>query len=916
MHPAAIGPFKIERELGRGGMGEVYLARDTRLDRQVAIKALPAHLAQDPDRLARFQREAKVLASLNHPGVGAIYGLEEADGHQYLILEYVEGETLADRLSGGPIPVDEALPLAKQIAEALEVAHEKGIIHRDLKPGNVMVTQDGVVKVLDFGLARTADGAPSSTAAAALDDSPTVTSPARHANSPTIPGAIMGTAGYMSPEQARGKPVDKRSDIFSFGCVLYEMLTGAMPFRGETVADSIGATLHKEIHLEHLPAGTPPGVRELLENCLAKDRKNRLHDIGDARLAIERALRGGAPAANVPRRSVWRERLAWLALTVVVVIAGGVIVALMRGRGDGGKAAPHVRMPFVAPPGIIIDQWGQTKVSPDGTKIVFSGRSPNSGRQLWLRPLDALDAQPLPDTEDAIEPFWSPDSRSIGFGSKGKLRRLDLGAARAQVLCDVARLVGGSWGRSGVILFAPDWRAPIYQIPAAGGTPEIAVKPDPKAGEEACRYPCFLPDGRTFVYNASVGTGSPILKLASLDANPGAGSALTPVGGSPPAFAPPGWLFSLRNGVPSVQAFDSVTHRLTGEVVPVGPAPSTDDAGNVSASVSENGVLVLHYFRWYDYELKWFDRAGKELGSLGGMGKTGQSWTPELSPDGKQIVIQRIDIPTRNSDLWLIDVAKDTLTRLTTGPTFEQTPIWSADGSTIYYSSSGGTRGPGGVFKIAATGGEEKLISERFAFPRQTTPDGRFMIFSERGEKTRLDIWMLPLTPAGDPAAEPVPLLDSEFEESQPALSPDGRMLAYTSDVDGLANVYVRPMTPEGKLGKVVRISTQGGSQPRWKGDSKELYYVAGLTSVPEGQMMAARLKEGEKEIDFEPAAPLFKTRMMPNQVATDYVVTPDGTRFLVGSLIGETRPPSITIVTNWMESLKPRASQAAAPSK
>ncbi|MBX3378937.1 MAG: serine/threonine protein kinase [Phycisphaeraceae bacterium] len=326
MHPAAIGPFNIERELGRGGMGVVYLATDNKLDRQIAIKALSADFAGDPDRLARFQHEAKVLASLNHPGIAAIYGLEEANGHQYLILEYVAGESLADWLAKGPMPIDESLNLARQIATALEVAHEKGVIHRDLKPGNVMVTPDGVVKVLDFGLARTADGKPSTTTAPVATDSPTVISPARFAHSPTIPGVIMGTAGYMSPEQARGKPVDKRSDIFSFGCVLYEMLTGAQPFRGETVADAIGATLHKESDLSLLPPGTPRRVRDLLTNCLAKDRKDRLHDIGDARLELERAIGGQEwlSAAAAPGVRKTSRSLAVGAACALTLLAGGI----------------------------------------------------------------------------------------------------------------------------------------------------------------------------------------------------------------------------------------------------------------------------------------------------------------------------------------------------------------------------------------------------------------------------------------------------------------------------------------------------------------------------------------------------------------------------------------------------------------
>lgn len=420
MPPAAIGPYRIERELGRGGMGEVYLACDTRLDRQVAIKALPAHLAQDQDRLARFQREAKVLASLNHPGIGAIYGLEEAGGHQYLILEFIGGETLADRLSKGPISVDEVLPLAKQIAEALEAAHEKGVIHRDLKPGNVMVTPDGVVKVLDFGLARTADGSASTTSAPAAADSPTVTSPARFAHSPTIPGVIMGTAGYMSPEQARGKPVDKRSDIFSFGCVLFEMLTGAGPFPGESVTDSLGAILHREPQWNLIPPRTPGRIKELVRDCLAKDRRSRLHDIGDARLDLERAIAGNEsdlidPGARQTRR---------LMPTLLIGLVGGLVMlalgaGLWRAFGPQPSVIADPRCVAInMPPEIAVSNGLLTG---DGRTLVINGRPRTAGTEgqaatrLYVRPLDRYEFEPRAGTEGV---FWATparDGRSLLF---------------------------------------------------------------------------------------------------------------------------------------------------------------------------------------------------------------------------------------------------------------------------------------------------------------------------------------------------------------------------------------------------------------------------------------------------------------------------------------------------------------------
>ncbi|MFO0783738.1 MAG: serine/threonine-protein kinase [Phycisphaerales bacterium] len=477
MQPASIGPFRIERELGRGGMGEVYLATDTRLDRQVAIKALPAQLAQDPDRLARFQREAKVLASLNHPGIGAIFGLEEANGQVYLILEHIPGETLADRLAKGPVPLDEALELAVQIAQALEAAHEKGIIHRDLKPSNVMVTADGVLKVVDFGLARAAEDAPASSITPSLADSPTMTSPARIQHSPTIPGAILGTAGYMSPEQARGKQVDKRSDIFSFGCVLYEMLSGAAPFGGETVADAIGATLHKESDLNLLPPATPKRVRALLENCLAKDRRNRLHDIGDARIELERAISGQewtAPAASIagPRRKPWITVSAGCAIALLAAAGGWMLAHRLAGPAPVASAQTfHVSTTVPSTPRLN----ELSGIAPDASFLVYTAwpeLDPDSTKPqgvLVVRRLDRDETTIIEGSEGARNAALSPDGRWVAFssardraGTRFSLKRvaLDHGrpSAKPELIMDLpqgSRFQIG-WASDREVVFASD----------------------------------------------------------------------------------------------------------------------------------------------------------------------------------------------------------------------------------------------------------------------------------------------------------------------------------------------------------------------------------------------------------------------------------------------------------------------------
>ncbi|MFZ4576119.1 MAG: protein kinase domain-containing protein, partial [Phycisphaerales bacterium] len=461
MHPSAIGPFKIERELGRGGMGEVYLARDTRLDRLVAIKALPAHLAQDADRLARFQREAKVLASLNHPGIGAIYGLEEAGGHQYLILEFVEGVTLADRLERGAIPIEESLTLAKQIAEALELAHEKGVVHRDLKPGNVMVTPDGVVKVLDFGLARTSDASASSTNFPGAPDSPTIP-----INSPTIPGAIMGTAGYMSPEQARGKTVDKRSDIFSFGCVLYEMLTGVMPFRGETVADSIGATLHKESDFGLLPPNTPTRVRELLTTCLAKERKQRLNDIGDARLALDRALTGREWASTDARRGTTLRPWLIASTSLLLIASAGLAWVALRPAPAAATPSPTLELSIPMPKGHEV--VGPIAISRDGERVAFTAEDESGELRLYIRRLDRAELIAVPDSRDAKSPTFAPDGRSLLFVARDGLYRGPVDGGAASLIVQSRSMMSACVLDDGSIVYSTGVDSPLWRVPTGG----------------------------------------------------------------------------------------------------------------------------------------------------------------------------------------------------------------------------------------------------------------------------------------------------------------------------------------------------------------------------------------------------------------------------------------------------------------
>jgi Tol biopolymer transport system component len=764
-----LGVYEVTSALGEGGMGQVFRARDTKLDRDVAIKILPDAFAHDADRLARFTREAKTLASLNHPNIAAIYGLEESGGLTALVMELVEGDDLSRKIDGlrakgSGLPLDEALPIAKQIADALEAAHEQGIIHRDLKPANIMIRADGTVKVLDFGLAKAlqpGDGSPRRGYGDPSPISPTL-SPTLSMHA-TEAGMILGTAAYMSPEQARGKAVDKRADIWAFGAVLYEMLTGARAFAGDDISITLASVLKDDVRWEALPFDTPPRLRRLLERCLDRDVKQRLRDIGEARVEIAKA-ESGAPdavpsaAAAIAPRPAFRERIAWSVAGIAVL----ALLALAYGRQteDTVTNARPVRLPFVPPASVAAADLGYTVVSPDGQKLLFAGRSASDGRRmLWVRPLDSLEAAPLPDTDDAIEPFWSPDSRSVGFGAQGKLKRVDLAGGRAQTLTDAARLVGGAWSPSGVIVFSPDFRLPLFRVAASGG--ERVPATPPNVG--GARYPAFLPDGRHFLYYADGGDGAPSTFVGSVDSMDV--RRLLP-GSAPTTYARPGWLLYSRNGMLVAHAFDAKRLELTGEPLPVGAGPATSNvAVGGRFSVSDNGVLVTQDAPMYDYQLTWFDRAGKQVGTLGAVFKVAAPQLPRLSPDGKRVVLQRFDAQ-RRQELWIGDVTRGTFDRFTTF--YAQLAMWSPDSRSVICAAT--RNGVGGIYRIPTGSGADQLLAEGTVFPMDESLDEKWLFYEQRGEKTRLDIWAMPLT--GDAPQtgrrQPHAVVNSEFDRNSP----------------------------------------------------------------------------------------------------------------------------------------------------
>jgi Tol biopolymer transport system component len=880
-----LGPYEILAQIGAGGMGEVYRARDTKLDRDVAIKVLPAAVARDPERLARFEREAKVLAALNHPNIAAIYGLED----RAIVMELVEGPTLADRIASGPIPLEESLKIALQIADALEAAHDKGIVHRDLKPANVKAPLEGTVKVLDLGLATALPGADRDGADAA--NSPTLTMGA------TEVGVILGTAAYMSPEQASGRRVDRRADIWSFGVVLWEMLIGKRMFDGgETVSHTLADVLRAEIDYRKLPAATPAPVRDLLKRCLDRDVKTRLRDIGEARIAISRV--GQAVLPPVVETAPPPSRLglaAWITAGVFVLISAALAFLHFRET----PPPEHTLRYTIAPPDNTT-YLHSFAVSPDGRMVVMAAVI-NAKQQLWLRPLDALQWQPMPTTEGATYPFWSPDSRNIAFFAEGKLRKIAASGGPSQPVCDAADGRGGTWSRDDVILFSPSFNDNVIRrVLAAGGVPTDVTKV-----KNTVMYPAFLPDGRHFLYMLT--TASPEkngIYVSSLD---GVENRRVLADDSDFAFAPPsggsrtGHVLFLRENILMDQPLDAGSAQLAGEVVPVAEGVAATQNRSVPVSVSDNGVLLY----WSggggggggNNQMVWYDRGGKVLETVGAPSNVLQ---PAISPDEKTIAFSRAG--ASNRDIWLRDLVRQNERRVTTDPSYNGLPFWSPKGDRIVFVSNRGGHLGDLYLRASGSGQDEPLLTT----PNQKgvdqwSLDGKYIVYHEADPKTKGDLWVLPMSEDGKPSGKPTPFLHSGFIELFGQLSPDSRWMAYTSDVSGQREVYVQPFP---SADNEIRISTAGGEQPRWKGDGKELFYLAANGKITVVAVTALRgpkpsLKAGA------PAALFDAHAAAANSTYFNYDVTADGKRFLVdttaaaASSAGPSTPP-LTVRVNW----------------
>jgi dipeptidyl aminopeptidase/acylaminoacyl peptidase len=901
-----VSHYRVTAALGAGGMGEVYRATDTALGREVAIKVLPPEVAQDHERLARFEREAKLLAALNHPNIAAIYGLEQADGKPFLALELVEGEDLRERLSRGAIPVEEALEIAKQIAEALGEAHAKGIVHRDLKPANVKVTPDGKVKVLDFGLAKAWGGDLGASASSAeLSQSPTL------ARTGTLAGVILGTAAYMSPEQASGKAVDKRADIWAFGVVLFEMLSGRSLFTGETASEVMASVIKEEPAWDRLPASCPLPIAKLLRRCLRKRSRERLQDIGDARIEIQDVLSGPsletqAPAGDADaarlreRRSRARERWIWAA----ALVAAAVLSALAAARLE---KAPEPRPPahvlIDTPEELVFWNWSAVAVSPDGRHVAFAGTVPGSGRHIWIRSLASPDARPLPGTREAIGGFfWSPDSASIAFVADNELRKISIADGTVQRIClrPEGSYLDGVWGADGTIVIAAGGSAAIgsrlYTVSGAGGDATPLTTLDEPRAEQGHLWPQILPDGRI------------LFRITARDA---ANSGLFVISRDAPAerrrvrpeavrfqYVAPGYLLFARDGVLFAQGFDARELQTRGDAIPIASSVAAIGTGVEYGwfSASSTGRAAWLSAPSNSVRLEWLDRRGGRVGALGEPGRYSQI---ALSPDDRRVVAEIVDA-NNQYDLWLIDVARGVSTRLTTDATNDRDPVWSPDGKEIVYTSSAGGEqdllrkglsgsGPGEPL----SGGVGRTVGDR-DIAKDWVGDGNTLLYLTIGAERTL--WARSLDGPG-PA---VPLLKG-FLIDRPDVSPDGRWLAYISRESGPYEVYV---TPFGRPGERVRVSTEGGMQPRWRGDAKELFYLS-----PEGALMAVDMGVRGTELEVglpKTLAPAGDFRaLVQGPDYSDYAVTANGQRFLVRRPADPNARQRLHVMLDWPSLVK-----------
>jgi eukaryotic-like serine/threonine-protein kinase len=901
-----LGPYEIVAPLGAGGMGEVYRARDTRLDRIVAIKVLPAALAADPQLRERFEREARVISSLQHPHICALFDVGRDGDHEYLVLEYLEGETLADRLSRGALVPAEALRLAIEICDALDRAHRSGIVHRDLKPANVMLARGASVsapptaKLLDFGLARSAAPAVTTSSLSMLPTTPPTM---------TAQGTILGTLQYMAPEQIEGLEADARTDLFAFGAVLFEMLTGTTAFAGKTRATLLGAVLKDEPpRVSALQPLAPPAVDRIVATCLAKDPDDRYQSARDLLRDLKWAVIDH-PARPHPAHA----RTSWVGDRRTVAIGGALSLAMLAAAFVAGRmlrpiAPPGdpIRFTIAPPPNTTLDTPSgggtglatQIAISPDARLLAFVAHNPN-GYQLWVRPVGSLDARPLPGTDDATFPFWSPDNRYVAFFAGGKLKKVSLAGGPPVVLCDAVAGRGGAWNRDNVILFSPSTTDGLQRLSGAGGVPQTATTLDAAYGESSHRFPWFLPDGRHFLFTASVGTCCPPVKagrvrVGSLDST----DSQTLAQADSSAVFSSGHVLFQREGTLMATPFDLASRQFTGDPYPVAERIAWEGSRYASISASSTGVLVHAGGGARPItQLSWIDRSGRSLGTVG---EPAVYTAIALSPDERRVAVAIASDAAERRDIWLVEVATGTSTRFTFDAGVSNSPVWSRDSARLAFSANRSGRSGISAKRAEGTADEEILVaSERGGTialtPNDWSADGRSMIFTRGpGVSGSSDIWALPI--AGDRKA--FPIVQTAAFEGYASLAPGDRWIAYQATTEhGPTQIYVEPFPPTGRK---FQVSSSGGIEPVWRPDGKELFFLS-----PEGRMMAAAV---DISTQFQSATPvpLFRAPTVAPQgaVGRHYAVAKDG-RFLVNVLQQQSSTAPITVVVNWLSAVQ-----------
>jgi serine/threonine protein kinase len=882
-----LGPYQIESQLGAGGMGEVYRARDTRLDRRVAIKVLASHLSSSPELKQRMEREARAISALNHPNICHLYDIGSETGADYLVMEFLEGETLADRLGKGALPLSEVLKIGIAVTEALAFAHQHGIIHRDLKPGNIMLTKSGA-KLMDFGLAKSmATGAPGSQSRAPLLSAVNTLTDASPVTPLTTVGAVIGTIQYMSPEQIEGKPADARSDLFALGAVLYEMLTGSRPFLGKSQISVASAILEQNPEpISVVQPLTPASLEYAVNTCLAKNPDERFqnaHDVGlQLRWIAQRENSGSAAAQPTDRQPSSRERMAWVTAGVLAVLLLGLVAWWRSSR------VPETISYFDAP---LSFEAQDVAIAPNGHTVVIAGHGESQRNNvLWIYEPGSQEAKTIPGTEGGNFPFWSADGRSLGFFADGKLKRLDLAGGPVQALCDAPTGRGGTWNKDGVILFTPSGLLGVglYRIPASGGTPVQISSPDRSLKEDSHRWPFFLPDGIHYLFSAINLSGQKELLhtiyLGSLDSNEK--RVIIKARGNA-AYADPGYLLFYRDQTLFAQRFDIVNFKLTGEPVPlftdIGFAPRISKA---AFSASKSGLLVLQRAGESVSQLVWYDRNGHEVGVAT---KPGVYGNIALSPNGKFIASDTTDPVSQNTDVYTFAVDTGEAKRLTFDPAIDSMPVWSPDGKRILFGNNHEPKFDL-YFKNSDGSEEEKIIPQDGAdrFPNDWSRDGKYILY-ERGA----DLWYATVADL-----KPAQFLKAVSTLKTARFSPDGKWVAYSSNESGKWEIYVTTFPDaHGKW----QVSTGGGTEPRWRGDGKELFYLS-----PENKLVAVPLKTGAT---FDTGTPttLFQAYPRETVAATSeqffYDVSQDGQRFLINTQLKSAIRP-MSVVLNWPSKL------------